>query len=163
MKKLTVSNSVPSDPIPQEYRRQADVVESKPVMSELPNKRLYGIDLKNLSSFRKLRSDFKKNELRNVFIHDVKLILDNLDPLGEDKFSVDLLVAVMNLAEQFFIYPKARDERNNLKIDCVKELMLPFFGNNEEFLVVAMLSNAHKVKLSRVWNRVWSRVKLYFR
>ena len=153
MKKLNVSK--PTEPVPQAYRKNE--------MDSLPAKNLYGIDLKQLKSFKKLRQNFKKQELKTVFLHDVKQILSQLDCNGEDRFNSDLLVAILNLAEQFFVYPKNREEREQLKLESVIELMLPFFDNNQEYLVNAIGNVSNQVKKSNVLKRVYARMKLFFR
>ena len=80
-----------------------------------------------------------------------------------DRFNSELLVAILNLAEQYFVYPKDRAERDQLKIECIIELMLPFFDDNEDYLLNAIGNVANRVKKSNVFRRVWARVKLYFR
>ena len=102
-------------------------------------------------------------EIKSAFIKDVSQVLLTLDPKGANKYDSELLIAVLNLAEQFFIYPGKREERDTLKLEAVKELMLPFFDNNEDMLYIVMGTVMNRVIKSNVFKRMWSRAKLYFR
>ena len=163
---------LPKEPIPKVYLNVQQTNASETVDHDiknekgpdtLPPKNLYGQNLKRLKSYRLLRKNFKMNEIKTAFIQDVSQVLLSLDPNGQNRYDTELLIAVLNLAEQFFIYPGNGEERDTLKLEAVKELMLPFFNNNEEMLLAVMGSVLHKVVRSNVFKRMWARMKLYFR
>ena len=158
---------LPREPIPKVYLDVQETVnhdiKNEKGPDTLPPKNLYGQNLKKLKSYRLLRKNFKMNEIKTAFIQDVSQVLLTLEPAGKNKYDTDLLVAVLNLAEQFFIYPGNGEERDTLKLEAVKELMLPFFNDNEEMLLAVMGSVLHKVVRSNVFKRMWARAKLYFR
>jgi hypothetical protein len=149
----------PTDPAPTEYGESVSPAE----MRELPPKNLYGQDLKKLKSYRLLRKNFKMKEIKSAFIDDVRVILDNLDPSDINKFDSELLIAILNLSEQFFLYPRNKEEREKLKLESVVELMLPFFDNNEAFLLSTIGNVMGKVKKLNVIRRIWARSKMFFR
>ena len=161
---------LPPGPMPDEYRTNEttdDHDDDQTVTPQtLPPKNLYGQDLKKLKSYRNLRKNYKMGEIKSAFIKDrkdVSQVLLTLDPKGANKYDSELLIAVLNLAEQFFIYPGKREERDTLKLEAVKELMLPFFDNNEDMLYIVMGTVMNRVIKSNVFKRMWSRAKMYFR
>lgn len=157
-------------------RTQRDVVEEpvvdepvvEPVVEEVkvkkvenvPPKRVYNHDLKKIKSYRKLRRNFKINNSKVVFINDMKSILECFK-LEEHKLDTELLIEVLNVAESFFIYGN-KDERNDCKLEAVRELMLPYFFDNELILDKSIANVYHRVTKSNLVKRVWRRLLNFF-
>ena len=130
------------------------------VVEDVPPKRVYNHDLKKIKSYRKLRRNFKINNSKIVFINDMKAILDCFK-LDEHKLDCELLIEVLNVAESFFIYGN-KDERNDCKLEAVRELMLPYFFDNELILDKSIANVYHRVTKSNLAKRVWRRLINFF-
>ena len=97
----------------------------KPV--DVPPKSLYGNNLKKIKSFKKLRRGYKLQNQRAIFINDLKQLLKQF-PAERHQYDDELLIEILNIAESFFIYGSS-EERELIKVQCIEELMLPFFKN----------------------------------
>lgn len=130
------------------------------VVEDVPPKKVFSHDLKKIKSYRKLRRNFKINNSKLVFVNDMKAILVCFQ-LEEHKLDTELLIEVLNIAESFFIYGN-KDERNDCKLEAVRELMLPYFFDNELILDKSIANVYHRVKKSNLAKRVWSRLVNFF-
>ncbi len=138
-----------------------DVVEDvKKVVEDVPPKRVFSHDLKKIKSYRKLRRNFKINNSKLVFVNDMKAILECFK-LEEHKLDTELLIEVLNIAESFFIYGN-KDERNDCKLEAVRELMLPYFFDNELILDKSIANVYHRVTKSNLVKRVYRRLLNFF-
>jgi len=143
---------------------KVEVLTHEPVKTEVPPARLFGRDLKKLKGYKNLRSTHKNNTLKETFIHDLQIVLLNeYDPLDvENDLSDELLIEVMQLAENFFFYPKDEEEREALKMDCVVKLMTPYFRNDRKLLLKTVEHIRHNVKKCKLWKRLFFRFKHFF-
>jgi hypothetical protein len=130
------------------------------VVESVPPKRVYNHDLKKIKSYRKLRRNFKINNSKVVFVNDMKAILECFK-LEEHKLDTELLIEVLNVAESFFIYG-SKQERENCKLESVRELMLPYFFNNELVLDKSIANVYHRVTKSNLVKRVYRRLLNFF-
>ena len=142
------------EPVVEPVKEQVKVVE------DIPPKRVFSHDLKKIKSYRKLRRNFKINNSKLVFVNDMKAILVCFK-LEEHKLDCELLIEVLNIAESFFIYGN-KEERNDCKLEAVRELMLPYFFDNELILDKSIANVYHRVKKSNLVKRVWSRLINFF-
>lgn len=135
-------------------------VEDLKKVEDVPPKRVFSHDLKKIKSYRKLRRNFKINNSKLVFVNDMKAILECFK-LEEHKLDTELLIEVLNIAESFFIYGN-KDERNDCKLEAVRELMLPYFFDNELILDKSIANVYHRVTKSNLAKRVWRRLLNFF-
>jgi hypothetical protein len=142
------------EPVVEEVKQAVKVVE------DIPPKRVFSHDLKKIKSYRKLRRNFKINNSKLVFVNDMKAILVCFK-LDEHKLDTELLIEVLNIAEQYFIYGN-KEERNDCKLEAVRELMLPYFFDNELILDKSIANVYHRVVKSNLAKRVWRRLINFF-
>jgi len=147
-------------PIPGLDEEPSEVgLETAAEEREVPSKSLYGIDLKSIPSFKLLRREYKLENQSAIFKRDVGDVLKHISQEASS-LDVDLLVQICNIAEEFFIYGP-RELLEQSKLDCIKELMVPYFLENEKVLEVMLKSVAHRVKKSTRWRRMFRRLKNY--
>tara|TARA_R110001606_G_scaffold353438_1_gene503975 strand:- start:12 stop:497 length:486 start_codon:yes stop_codon:yes gene_type:complete len=141
---------------------EPDVKQDEPVkkVEDVPPKRVYNHDLKKIKSYRKLRRNFKINNSKIVFVNDMKAILECFK-LEEHKLDTELLIEVLNVAESFFIYG-SKQEREDCKLESVRELMLPYFFDNELILDKSIANVYHRVVKSNLVKRVYRRLLNFF-
>ena len=144
------------EPEPVEVEVKNDVKK----VEDIPPKRVYNHDLKKIKSYRKLRRNHKINNSKLVFVNDMKAILECFK-IENHKLDTELLIEVLNIAESFFIYGN-KEERTDCKIEAVKELMLPYFFNNELILDKSISNVYHRVVKSNLVKRVWRRLLNFF-
>ena len=137
-------------------------VEVDPVdgVKEIPKKKLHGIDLKSIPSFKLLRRQYKLDNQAAIFRRDVGDLLAHIDIAGS-ALDTDLLLQICNVAETFFIYGP-REDLEKTKAETIMELMKPYFLDNEKVLEVMMKNIAHRIKKSTRWRRLFRRMKNYF-
>jgi hypothetical protein len=126
----------------------------------IPPKSLYGNDLKKIKSFKKLRRGYKLANQKNIFLNDLKQLLKQF-PHELHQYDDELLIEILNIAESFFIYGSS-EERENIKQDCISELMKPYFKNDQDLLnktISHIWQHVHKSTLAR---RLWARFKNFF-
>jgi hypothetical protein len=133
-----------------------------PSIKDVPGKHVLEHNLKKLKSFKKIRASYKQNNMKVIFLNDLKTILDEYSPQDEDnKYNSELLVEILNISEEYFIYPRNRAEREDVKRKSVIQLMKPYFENNE-FLLEKTIDNVwHKVNKSTYLKRLFSRLKKF--
>ena len=127
----------------------------------IPPKKMFNVDLKKLKSFKQIRQKYKKKNMEFVFVNDLKVILDEYSPIKEFEFCDELLVQIMNIAEEYFIQ-KDKTEREESKLLSIKKLMLPYYRNDEKLLDIHIKHLKHLVKKSNVLKRVYQRTKNFF-
>ena len=130
----------------------------KPV--DVPPKSLYGNNLKKIKSFKKLRRGYKLQNQRAIFINDLKQLLKQF-PAEHHKYDDELLIEILNIAESFFIYGSS-EERELIKMQCIEELMLPYFRMDKELLMKTIGHVFVHVNKSNLRRRLWARFKNFF-
>ena len=127
---------------------------------DVPPKSLYGNNLKKIKSFKKLRRGYKLQNQRAIFINDLKQLLKQF-PAELHQYDDELLIEILNIAESFFIYGEAK-EREAIKVQCIEELMKPYFKNDGELLLKTIGHVWQHVKKSNLRRRLWARLKNFF-
>jgi hypothetical protein len=135
-------------------------VEEIKKVHEVPPNSIYGHNLKSISSYNKLRKGYKLSNQKSIFLTDIKAILKEF-PADKHQYDDELLVEILNIAEQYFIYGN-KDDREKAKDECVKEILLPYFRDDVELLVKTIAHVWHKVKKTNIFKRSWSRFKNFF-
>lgn len=153
-------------PAEEEVENVEEIKEPVEVEDELkkyviPPKKMFNVDLKKLKSFKQIRQKYKKKNMEFVFVNDLKIILDEYSPIKEFEFCDELLVQIMNIAEEYFIQ-KDKTEREESKLLSIKKLMLPYYRNDEKLLDIHIKHLKHLVKKSNVFKRVYQRTKNFF-
>ena len=151
-------------PVEEEVENVEEIKEPVEVEYELKNippKKMFNVDLKKLKSFKQIRQKYKKKNMEFVFVNDLKIILDEYSPIKEFEFCDELLVQIMNIAEEYFIQ-KDKTEREESKLLSIKKLMLPYYRNDEKLLDIHIKHLKHLVKKSNVFKRVYQRTKNFF-
>ena len=129
---------------------------------EVPPKKVFDHNLKRLKSFKNIRKAYKCKNLQAIFIDNLSVLLKEYPPLkSENELNDDLLLEILNIAEEYFI-DKSKDVREQQKKDSIKKLMLPYFRNDEMLLEKTISLMQHKVKKSNVFKRVFKRTKFFF-
>lgn len=128
---------------------------------EIPPKTLFNFDLKKLKSFKKIRQAYKQKNMEFVFVNDLSVILKEYTPVKDYEFCDDLLVQIMNIAEDYFIQKK-RADREESKASSIKKLMLPYYRDDEKLLDIHISHLYHKVKKSTLIKRLYQRTKKFF-
>jgi hypothetical protein len=126
----------------------------------IPPKSLYGNDLKKIKSFKKLRRGYKLANQKNIFLNDLKQLLQQF-PAENHQYDDELLIEILNIAESFFIYGSS-EERENIKQECISELMKPYFKNDQDLLMKTIGHIWQHVNKSNLRRRLWSRFKNFF-
>jgi hypothetical protein len=152
--KLDLTNNV-ENPSNEDEEKQNDI---KPV--DVPPKSLYGNNLKKIKSFKKLRRGYKLQNQRAIFINDLKQLLRQF-PAELHQYDDELLIEILNIAESFFIYGDAQ-EREAIKVQCIEELMKPYFKNDGELLLKTIGHVWQHVNKSNLRRRLWARFKKIF-
>jgi hypothetical protein len=157
MKRLT-----PNEPkVPLEELEE--VIEPQPKPKEvkvdaLPKSKVYS-SIKKLSSFKQLKTNYKLQSEKEIFVSDVRALLQHLD-IEEHKMDTDLLIEVLNACEEYFIYGN-REDRELSKNEAVKELMTDFF-DSELVLNKFVSVLGSKVKKSTPFRRLVKRLYNFF-
>jgi hypothetical protein len=140
--------------------KENEIIEHdiKPV--DVPPKSLYGNNLKKIKSFKKLRRGYKLQNQKAIFLNDLKQLLQQF-PAENHQYDDELLIEILNIAESFFIYGTT-EERENIKNECISELMKPYFKNDQELLMKTISHIWQHVHKSTLARRLWSRFKNFF-
>jgi hypothetical protein len=77
------------------------------------------------------------------------------------QYDDELLIEILNIAESFFIYGEAQ-EREAIKVQCIEELMKPYFKNDGELLLKTIGHVWQHVNKSNLRRRLWARLKNFF-
>ena len=141
--------------------KEPEVVE-KNELKDIPPKQLFNYNLKQLKSFKKIRQSYKLKNLKYTFLSDMKIVLNEYLPTDKDnQYNDELLIEVLNIAEEFFIN-KDRVERDTQKKECVIDLMLPYFNNDKQLLLKTIQLVDHKIKKVGLSRRLYLRAKIFF-
>ena len=136
-------------------------VENKKELIEIPTATLHGTknNLKNIKAFDKIRQNYKLSNQKSIFLDGMRSTLDHLDVVS-NKFNLEILIEVCNMANDFFIYGDSK-VRENTKNEAIYELLLPYFLN-DEVLEAFIISLQYKIKksylLKRLYKRLYKRV-----
>lgn len=162
----------PSGEMPEVYQQQIAKDEelhnvnlnttNEDVVKDVPNSKVLSYDLKKLKSFRVLRKQYKAKNQLSIFLFDMEKVLNEFVP-KDNQLDLDLLVHVLNIAEQYFIYGN-KEEREKAKQYAVKKLMTTYFRNDEEVLEKMIGSVWSKVHKSNMFKRLCKRIsnKVFF-
>ena len=158
--------SQPNTPLPDVYMKEETKsvpsnVDDKNKLKEIPPSSVYNYNLKKIDSFKQIRRKYKMSNQKSMFVHDLKLVLSEYQPDNHDLDS-ELLTHILNIAEQFFIYGN-KIEREEMKLDAVRILMLDYFRNDELLLNKFITQVWPKVKKSNMFKRAWSRFTLFLK
>jgi hypothetical protein len=137
-----------------------DEVREPTIIKDVPPKSIYGNNLKNISSYNKLRQGYKLNNQKTVFLNDIKAILKEF-PHGKHQYDDELLIEILNIAESYFIYGN-KEQRELMKQECIFEILLPYFRDDRELLLKTISHVWYKVKKTSLLKRCWGRFKNFF-
>lgn len=156
MKRLTPTE--PKRELSLDEPVEPTVVEEVKPVEALPKSKVYS-SIKKLSSFKQLKSNYKMQTQKDIFVSDVRALLSHLD-VKEHKLDVELLIEVLNACEEYFVYGKFED-REHSKSEAVKELMVGFFDS--EFVLEKFVSVlGSRIKRSTPLRRFMKRVYNFF-
>ena len=131
-------------------------------LKDIPPKQLFNYNLKQLKSFKKIRQSYKLKNLKYTFLSDMKVVLNEYLPTDKDnQYNDELLIEVLNIAEEFFIN-KDKTEREVHKKNCVIELLLPYFNNDKQLLLKTIQLVNHRIKKVGLIRRLYLRAKICF-
>lgn len=143
-----------------ELSLETNEVQDANGLQNVPQKQILGHSLKRLKSFKKIRGVYKQKNMKNVFLNDLKTILNEYSPNSPDnKYNSELLIEILNISEEYFVYPRNTSERNEIKRTSVIELMKPYFDDNEQLLETCINNVWNKVNKSNYAKRLYSRLK----
>ena len=141
--------------------KEPEVVETNE-LKDIPPKQLFNFNLKQLKSFKKIRQSYKLKNLKYTFLSDMKVVLNEYLPTDKDnQYNDELLIEVLNIAEEFFIN-KDKVERDTQKKQCVIDLMLPYFNNDKQLLLKTIQLVDHKIKKVGLVRRLYLRANIFF-
>ena len=130
------------------------------ILKEIPANSLYGVNLKKIKSYKNIRRSYKIKNQKQVFLTDLKQVLREF-PFMDHQYNDELLVEILNIAEVYFCYGD-KEEREKVKSEAIKELMLPYFKEDEQLLLKTISHIWCKVSKSNAFKRTWQRFKLFF-
>jgi|UniRef100_A0A6C0IRJ3 hypothetical protein len=116
-------------------------------------------NLKKLASFKQIKKNYKLQSQKDIFVSDVKSLLQHLDK-DEHEYDIELLIEVLNACEEFFIYGN-KEERNQCKVDAINELMIDYFGN-QQVLNKFICTIKNQIKKSNFFKRNFKKIKNFF-
>lgn len=144
---------------PEEKQEDVENIENV----KIPQKTIYGHNLKKLKSFKKIRQSYKMKNMKATFVNDLSVILKEYSPNDTDNdLNDELLLEILNIAEEYFIYPYNKQEREQIKKESVFMLMKPYFRNDEILLEKTIKNIWNRVNKSNALKRVYRRIKLFF-
>lgn len=161
MKKLTPN--LPTEEMPEAYKEIFKVKQQEqPVKQsnlELPKTDIYK-RMKKLSSFKKIKRNYKLEHQKQQFLSDLRELFLHLKH-NDHQYDTELLIEFLNSTEAYFIYG-SKTEREQSKQEVLLDIMLPFFGNKEDVLLKFVETVKSKVKKSNVVKRVFRRLFNFF-
>ena len=96
--------------------KEPEVVETNE-LKDIPPKQLFNYNLKQLKSFKKIRQSYKLKNLKYTFLSDMKVVLNEYLPTDKDnQYNDELLIEVLNIAEEFFINKDKTEREVHKKI-----------------------------------------------
>lgn len=160
-----LSAPMPKEPLPDVYKSEINrqsSLSSIDTEANIPQKSIYSHSLKKLKSYKTIRKNCKMRNMKSAFVNDLKVILNEFPISSENDMNDELLVEICNIAESYFFYPKKKEDREQVKLECISELMLPYFRNDELLLQKTLGYVSHKIKKSTMIMRTVSRLKYFF-
>jgi hypothetical protein len=160
MKRLSTERQPEASNMPDVYKQEVEAkVEAKSTEKEaLPKSKVYS-SLKKLSTFKTIKSNYKLQTQKQIFVSDVQALLSHLDK-NMHKMDIELLVEVLNASESYFVYG-SEVERNTSKSEAVHELMIDFFESNDVLTKFISVLDS-KVTKSTFLRRCVKRVANFF-
>ena len=160
--------TVPKGQVPEIYKSHIETINSDDVdvnlneniEIEIPPKQLRSYNLKKIKSFKAIRHKYKLSNQSKLFQNDLQVLLNEYLPQNY-QLDTELLIHILNIAEQFFIYG-SKNEREEQKTASVKKLMLQYFRDDEELLDSMIGLVWHKVNKSNFLKRFYYRMKNKF-
>lgn len=140
---LDLSENV-DDPRPPAMAATSDPSQSQTI----PDTLILGSDMKSLPSFRKKRQQMKAANMEVRFREEVAKLLAYY-PVDAHKYDDELLLCVMQLAEDFFIY---QSKCGPTKLAAVIDVMLPYYDGQS-----ALVANQVKLLYPKVGQTTFSR------
>lgn len=134
------------------------IVVDKPVVVEknidvvcVPPKNIKNRSLKGNKNYRLLRKTAKNTQLLNEVVKQLQLeVYNDLNyPVNEYRFDPDIVIDVMQIVERIFNEPKLGE----IKLQCVCEILKPYFLDNVELIKRFVELNFHKIIKSNVVRR----------
>lgn len=116
--------------------------------------------LKKLSSFKQIKRSYKLEQQKQQFLSDLNDLFKHLN-VEEHKYDMDLLLELMNVVEQYFIYGN-KEERDKSKQEVIEDVMLKFFNDDINVLNKFIGTIYKKVKKSNVYRRTYRRIYNFF-
>jgi len=156
MKKIVSESSMSINVMDPEEQSAPKVRSDR---SELP-KSVLSYSLKNLKSFKAKRRSYKFESQKQLFVEELGVVLEQYNPV-EHTFDLELLIVCLNIAESYFI-KGTKSERKEQKDSAVKQLLLPYFRNDEDLFDLMKESVWRKVVKSNVFKRVYRKIKHFF-
>lgn len=150
--------SIESSNLTTESADLSNVSSTPPLDNKLPKVKI-GNNLKKLKSFKNLKKNYKLQSQKEVFVNDVKSLLQYLDK-DEHQYDIEVLVEVINACEDFFIYGN-KEERTRYKTEAINELMMDFF-ENEKVLNKFMGIIKPQIKKSNFLRRTLKKITNFF-
>lgn len=119
--------------------RKADEVD----MDEIPEKELFGYNLKKIKGYREQRAKKKDEKMKKDFIEKVKKMLELISD-DETMYDYDILKDIIIMAEHYFIeHKKCGELKRNAVIDATVDLL--FDGNKK------IAEKMIELKIKEIW------------
>ena len=130
------------------------------VSSDIPPKKIKGIDLKKMKGFKGLRKLAKCENMKKQFLNDMKQLTPYFPVMG-NQLNDELLTKVFELAENHFFYGD-QEQRDEVKLESVREVMLPYYKNDLNMLENNMRLVIGGVKKLSFRRRMGKRFYVFF-
>ena len=153
-------DTIEEKPSPSPKSSSTPIASSTPKsFDSIPPKSLFNSNLKQLSSFKDMRKNIKNELQYQEFVRETDEVLKYFDCKGDNKYDHELLLFVMNMAENFFVY---EPELGYTKEKATIELLKPYY-NDDEVLIKSIIKLVLKdVKKSTAFRRVYNRSLNFF-
>ena len=168
MKRLNVK--LPEGEIPQAYKdlsleKEVSLEKEtvKPdLVRQISNKTRSGYNLKNIKVIKILLRNDKLLQQEKLFEEDVQTSFLNFLPHCENQLDEKILLAVLQLAEDYFVYGN-ESERQQFKTESICRMVQKYYRDDPEVLnlgIRAIWSQVKKsTKFSRFKKRQWIKIK----
>jgi hypothetical protein len=117
----------------------------------IPPKCVKNRSLKNNKNYRNLRKTAKNTQLLNEVVKQLKqeVYNDVNYPIDQYKFDHEIVIDVMQIVERIFNEPKLGE----IKLQCVCEILKPYFLDNIDLIKKFVELNFHKIIKSNIIRR----------
>lgn len=133
--------------------------ESASPATTIPQKNLYGHDLRKLKSYKILRRNKKIGLQHEIFMQDLAGVLSQFS-VAEHLYDDELLATFLSIQESYFIMGSKQERAEAKKLSL--SLMLPYFKDDALLLEKTVKHVWPRVIKSSALRRVLSRLKLFF-